>query len=409
MKRKTFATAIVITLLTLQWHYIDDTHAVQENKLKVLEVMQLVKKDALEKYLEDIISFGPRVTGTESCRETAEYIYEKFSEMGLVTKYQNWTACAGLKKISGVNVEGILPGDDKVIIFNAHFDSVATTVGADDNAAGVSALITTAEVLSEFKFKHTIKFVAVSGEEQGLLGSNEYARRAYEDGDKIIVELNADMIGHAEGENAERKFRIYSTEDADWIVKEIDNINNYSGIKFDFVKGNITRRYGGSDYHSFAKYGFESIAFFEYDWNPKMHQPGDNISNVNINYLTNTTRIIAGTIAFLGDAEQKKPYLILSSPKRGRIYIDGREILNLGNERTLIIGKNFVSAYAESNLEIEKVEFYLDGEIVKVDTTPPYEFLINKKSLWKHEIKVLAYDGELYSTDWMNILWFNFA
>ena len=308
-----------------------------------------------------------------------------------------------------MNVEGILPGDDKIIIFNAHFDTVSTTVGADDNAGGVSALITTAEVLSKFKFKHTIKFVAFSGEEQGLLGSNEYARKAYEEGDKIIVEFNADMIGHAEKEGAESKFRIYSTEDADWIVREIDEINNYSGIKFDFVKGNITRRYGGSDYHSFAKYGFESVAFFEYEWNPKMHQASDNMSNVNIDYLTNTTRIIAGTIAFLGDAEQKKPYLIISSPKRGRIYIDGREILSLRNKKSLIIGKNFVSAYAESNFGIEKVEFYLDGEIVNTDTTPPYEFSINKNSLWQHEIKVVAYDSEDYSVDWMDVLWFNFA
>jgi len=101
MKFKICITGIIVTaLLTIPFAYTHEIHAIQKNNSKVLEVMHLIKKDAVEKYLKDIISFGPRVTGTASCRETAEYIYEKFSEMGLVTKYQNWTAYTGFKNLT---------------------------------------------------------------------------------------------------------------------------------------------------------------------------------------------------------------------------------------------------------------------------------------------------------------------
>ena len=378
-----------------------------ERQTKINEIMNLITKEKLENYLKNIISFGPRVTGSEECRETAKYIYECFSNFNLKTRYHDWSASANFKTYEGQNVEGVLEGDEKIIVFNAHFDSVANTVGADDNAAGVAALLAVAEAMSKFDFRHTIKFVAFSGEEQGLLGSNEYAREAYERGDEIIIEFNADMIGHAESKEGERKFRIYATEDADWIVERMEEINNAT-IGFELVKGNISRRYGGSDYHSFAKYGYESIAFFEYEWNPYMHQPADNFSNVNLNYLVNTTRLIAGIMAYLGDAEIEKPYLLLSEPKRGRIYFNGNEIYKLKNTATIIFGKALIEAKANSPYKIDKVEFYIDNKLLYTDYEAPYEYEMSGISFWRHEIKVIAYSGGKHSIDRMQIFWINF-
>ena len=390
-------------MMLINWDF-----EIEAGNNKVINVMELVTKEKLEESLKDIILFGPRLTGTEACRKAAKYIYERFIAMGLKTRYCNWTASINFKKYEGPNVEGILQGDELIIVFNAHFDSVANTVGADDNAAGVAALLTIAEAMSKFKFKHTIRFVAFSGEEQGLLGSNEYVKEAYERGDKIIIEFNADMIGHAESEEGKKRFRIYATEDADWIVRRIEEINNIT-INFHLIKGNISRRYGGSDYYSFAKYGYESIAFFEYEWNPKMHQPADNFSNVNLDYLLNTTRLIAGIIAFLGDANLEKPYLMISSPKKGRVYLNGKEVLKSENILSIIFGKYYLKANAISPYGIEKVEFYMDKKLIYVDYKAPYECEMNIFSLWKHEIKVLAYDNsKQHATDTMKLFWLNF-
>lgn len=407
MKKMCSIAVVLIFLSGFSWA---DIVSYEKDESKIVEVTQLITKDMLQHYLENILAFGPRVTGTEACREAGKYIHDAFLRMGLETTYQNWTASVDFKTYEGENIEGVVQGDEKIIVFNAHFDSVGTTVGADDNAAGIAALLAAAEVVSAFTFEHTIKFVAVSGEEQGLLGSHAYARAAYERGDEIVVELNADMIGHAESEEGERTFRIYATEDADWIVTRIGAINEEIGTHFTFVTGNISRKSGGSDYLSFARYGYEAMAFFEYEWNPHMHQPEDTISNVNLDYLLNTTRLIAGTIAFLGDAEMEKPYLMLSSPKRGRIYVNGEEIYQLIRERTAVIGKNVISAHANSPHGIEKVEFYVDDRLVYTDDEAPYEYEMSRISFRKHDITVVAYDAQGKSAlDSMDIFWLDFG
>ena len=372
---------------------------------KVEEVIYLLNEEMLRNYTEAIISFGARVTGSDACNKCAEYIYEKFSSFGLNATIYNWTDFSGFRNYEGMNVEGTLPGDEKVIIFNAHFDSVENTVGADDNAAGVAALLAIAEVISKFEFNHTIKFVAFSGEEQGLLGSNEYARSEYENNSFIIVEMNADMIAHADGENGS-KFRIYATEDADWITGKIKEINaNY--LNFQLITGNISRKFGGSDYHSFAKYGFEAIAFFEYEWNPYMHQPEDNLSNVNFSYLLKTSRLIAATLAWLADAEIEKPYFSILSPMRGKIYFNGRERYEIKNEKMIVFGK--IPLKLSLKTEVEKFEVYIDNKTFHVFINPPYEIEINMPSFGKHEIKVIAYNGKKFSTDWIDFYWLSFG
>ena len=49
--------------------------------------------------------------------------------------------------------------------------------------------------MSQYTFNHTIRFVAFSGEEQGLIGSRHYAEDAYNNNESIVAVLNADMIG----------------------------------------------------------------------------------------------------------------------------------------------------------------------------------------------------------------------
>ncbi|MEM1514048.1 MAG: M28 family metallopeptidase [Candidatus Thermoplasmatota archaeon] len=374
-----------------------------ENKSKIEEILGMLNEEMLRNYTQAIVSFGARVTGSEACYNCAEYIYEKFLSFGLNANFYNWTDSSGFKKYNGQNVEAILRGDEKIIIFNAHFDSVENTVGADDNAAGVASLLAIAQVLSKFKFNHTIKFVAFSGEEQNLLGSNKYARNAYENDDFIVVEMNADMIAHANGENGS-KFRIYSTEDADWIVEKIKEINK-DFLNFQLIIGNISRKFGGSDYASFARYGFESIAFFEYEWNPYMHQPEDNLSNINFSYLLKTTRLIAGAIASIADAEIEKPYFSILLPKRGNIYFNGKEIRKIDVEKIFIFGKIFISLSLKT--EAEKLELYLDNKLINVFYSPPYELELSKFSLGKHELKIIAYNKYKFSTDWIEFYWVN--
>lgn len=113
------------------------------------------------------------------------------------------------------NVIGILEGSDpklktETIIIGAHYDhlgrggqgSLAARAGeihhgADDNASGTAGVIELARVLTSQRPrpKRTIMFMAFSGEEEGLLGSNYYVNHPLRPLANTIAMINMDMIG----------------------------------------------------------------------------------------------------------------------------------------------------------------------------------------------------------------------
>ena len=139
--------------------------------------------------------------------------------MGLSVRQHHWEAVGkfGIWKyltFISWNVEATLPGlngnNEEIYIVSAHYDSVPSTPGADDNAAGVAAVLSAAKILSQYEFNQTIRFVCFSGEEQGLLGSEEYAKEAYNNNENLISTINLDMIGYSETEEDKTKIRFYA-------------------------------------------------------------------------------------------------------------------------------------------------------------------------------------------------------
>ena len=113
------------------------------------------------------------------------------------------------KTISSPNVVAILEGSDpelkkQYIVYSAHSDHIgfAKTVakdkinnGAMDNATGTSVLLETARLFSqrETKPKRSILFVAVTGEEKGLLGSDYFAQNPTVPLSALVANVNLDM------------------------------------------------------------------------------------------------------------------------------------------------------------------------------------------------------------------------
>ncbi len=107
-----------------------------------------------------------------------------------------------------VNVYAVMRGtaDPKTapwVLVTGHYDSRATDVldpkltapGANDDASGVAVSLESARVLSKLKFPGTIVFVAMAGEEQGLLGSRHLAKVARAEGWPLEAVLNNDIVG----------------------------------------------------------------------------------------------------------------------------------------------------------------------------------------------------------------------
>lgn len=110
----------------------------------------------------------------------------------------------------GCNVIGILEGSDpvlknEVIIIGGHLDAVGNAGkvvnGALDNASGVVDIMAAAKAmaLSKNKIKRSIMFIAIGGEENGLLGSKLYVSKPVYPKEKTVVYINLDMVGNGTG------------------------------------------------------------------------------------------------------------------------------------------------------------------------------------------------------------------
>ncbi|MBT4399609.1 MAG: M20/M25/M40 family metallo-hydrolase, partial [Bacteroidetes bacterium] len=102
-------------------------------------------------------------------------------------------------------LKGSDPNDDRIFLVSAHLDSRAANnndgevfaPGANDDASGVAAIMEMVRILSKKAFSGTIVFMAVSGEEHGLLGSKHMAELAIAEGWNLVAMLNNDMIGNS--------------------------------------------------------------------------------------------------------------------------------------------------------------------------------------------------------------------
>lgn len=386
------------------------------NDSKITMILNMIDANLIRDYLETLVSYGPRMDGTYGCEKAAQYIHQQFTDMGLTTRYQNWTHWGNYyyhHVYNGQNVEGTLQGADmnekSAIIFNAHYDSVAAGPGANDDGSGTAAVLAAAYALSHFSFNRTVKFVTFAGEEIALLGSRAYAKEAYERNDSILVEINADMIGHDEGS---RQMTVLATEDAGYIANIFQQIKHDHDIGLTVNRGDINRvnhKLTGSDYAPFLAYGWESICCWEGDHDPNFHSAKDDLSNVNLSYLVNTTRMIAGTLAYLADLSETPPQVRITSPRVGILYREGMKKRDIGEFKTTVIDDIWIWAETQyGTVPIVQAEFYYDGTLVYSDTEAPFTWHFNKFSLGNHEITVIVYDQlGRSSTDWREIRFIN--
>jgi hypothetical protein len=136
-----------------------------------------------------------RHSTSQGCDDAATALYGFFDSLGLDPQYQHHTSG------HAPNVFGTIAGStapDEVVIAVGHLDDMPSSgpaPGADDNASGSAMVTALAEAMSCYSWSRTVRFLAVTGEEFGLYGSDHYASQAQSSGENIVAVLNADMIG----------------------------------------------------------------------------------------------------------------------------------------------------------------------------------------------------------------------
>ncbi|MEL6469826.1 MAG: M28 family peptidase [Cyanobacteria bacterium J06623_4] len=144
---------------------------------------------------------GPRdpYLGAGAHKLAQHYISATFGTLGEVTA-QHFS----VKSREHINWQLTLPGSAPQLapmLIGAHYDTVPGSPGADDNASGVAALLTLAELLCEQAqhgqgAKRTLFFVAFDLEEYGLVGSTTWAKRWREQAKPLHLMLSLEMLGY---------------------------------------------------------------------------------------------------------------------------------------------------------------------------------------------------------------------
>jgi hypothetical protein len=121
------------------------------------------------------------------------------------------------KATSLANVVATLEGVDpqareRMLVVSGHYDSMCGNVmnsecdapGANDDASGTAVVIELACTFAKSRFPATVVFMAVAGEEQGLLGAAHWAKVAREKGMNVEAMITNDIVGNAHDENGHR-------------------------------------------------------------------------------------------------------------------------------------------------------------------------------------------------------------
>ncbi|MFA5101960.1 MAG: M20/M25/M40 family metallo-hydrolase, partial [Candidatus Thermoplasmatota archaeon] len=274
---------------------------------QILDILSNVNESLYLSYLQDLVEFGVRVTGSTSCHSAETWLFNEFQSMGLAVQYHNWSNGGYTDK----NVIATLPGSDptstKIYILCSHIDTVPTSPGADDDGSGVALMMTAAKLLSQYHFNHTIRFIGFTGEEEHLLGSTVYAGQAAANGDNIQAVINTDTIGHIENESDYNKLKLYDNPPSEWLTAYADMIKNtYNDtIQLIIIKEHFESY--ETDLQPFWDNGYNGFHSVEPYVNYSIiHGPNDLIEHMNISYCLKTTRLEIAMLVEL--AELIGPY-----------------------------------------------------------------------------------------------------
>lgn len=262
-----------------------------------------------------------REIGTKGELLAAEYIAKRYQEIGLSAKgtdgyFQTFSrkqeqdphslTPTDTGKVVGRNVAGYIDNGAKTtVIIGAHYDHLgygahgslyvgepAIHNGADDNASGVAIMIQLAEKLSDGPKSNNYLFIAFSGEERGLWGSNFFTKEPTLKLDDVNYMINMDMVGRL---NAEKKLAIHGTGTSPIWESILKQLN---GDRFDLVFDESG--VGPSDHTSFYLKDIPVLHFFT-GQHEDYHKPSDDVDKVNFDGMNKIGSYIFDIISELDD------------------------------------------------------------------------------------------------------------
>lgn len=271
-------------------------------------------------------AYEGRETGTKGEQEAAEYISKRFKDLGLEPKGTNgffqtfsfkpktdphsevsYVTMAEDSTITGTNVLGFINNNaEQTIIIGAHYDHLgfgsegslyrgkekAIHNGADDNASGVAVMLDLISKLKNANKSNNYLFMAFSGEEMGLLGSNYFVKNPTIDIKKANYMINMDMVGRLK---ADSTLAVYGVGTSPRFKQSL--MANNTRFKLIEKESGV----GPSDHTSFYLSDIPVLHFFT-GQHEDYHKPGDDSDKLNYEGMEAISNYIFDVISDLDKA-----------------------------------------------------------------------------------------------------------
>lgn len=330
---------------------------------QIVRILREIDARNIERTIRKLVSFGTRNTlstqqdpnrGIGAARDWlyAEFLRAAAESGGRMTvekqTFEQLKAARIPEPTMLTNVVATLRGTDpdsegRVYVVSAHYDSMcgrATDAtcdapGANDDASGTAAVLEMARAMAKYKFEATIIFMAVAGEEQGLLGATHFAALARQKGIHIEAMFTNDIVGNTLGGNGvrdRRTLRVFSEgvpssekpEEAT-VRRGVGGENDSASRQLARFINEVAARYvpqmkimmvyrrdrylRGGDHIPFLERGFAAVRFTEPNENyDHQHQNvrtengvqyGDLPEFVDFQYVANVARVNAAALSML--------------------------------------------------------------------------------------------------------------
>jgi len=345
---------------------------------EITQIVRQINSRNIENSVRKLVSFGTRNTlssqsdPARGIGAASNWLFSEFSKVAQNSAGRMTVAKQTFEqpKVPRVpmptmitNVVATLKGTQpesagRTYVVSGHYDSMCSSPtdgncdapGANDDASGTAAVLEMARVMARYSFDATIVFMAVAGEEQGLLGATYFAEQAKQKGMDIDGMFTNDIVGNSLGGNGVRdagSVRVFSegvpssekTEEAtvrrgvggenDSASRQLARFIKETGERY--VRGmRVTMVYRrdrylrGGDHIPFLERGFAAVRFTEPNedythqhQNVRLEggvQYGDLPEFVDFNYIANVARINAASLAMLAfaPARPNNPALVTS-------------------------------------------------------------------------------------------------
>lgn len=280
--------------------------------------------------------FGSEIT-TQEIKHTIPHVCVALTEADFKkvknnTKSQLMVDVNHSEPLLDANIAAFLPGTDpklkeEVILVTAHYDHIGYKKGAKadedsifngarDNAVGTVALIAGAKVLKQLQPKRSVLFLALTGEEKGLLGSKFYVENPLIPLNKTVFNLNLDGAGYNDTSIVTFVGLDYYKQDS-LFIKPLEEMGLHYHPDPD-PKLNLFLR---SDNISFSNKGVPSATYslgftaFDDTINKYYHQPSDETHDLDWAYIdrfyegfANVLLTLANTPERIEFKEDKQPF-----------------------------------------------------------------------------------------------------